>query len=369
MNLRFLLPALCLAMSSLNHAASITSEVWGKTASGDEVTLFTLRNASGMEARIMNYGGILVSLKTADKSGKVADVVLGFDSLAPYLEKNPFFGCITGRYANRIGGAAFSIDGTEYKVTANSGANHIHGGKVGFDKKVWQATPRLLADGVALALKYSSAAGEEGFPGKLDCTVTYTLNDRNELTFDYQAESDAPTVVNLTNHSYFNLAGEGSGPILDHELQINATTFTPTDDDLITTGELASIAGTPLDFSTPHRIGERIDADYKPLIQGLGYDHNFVVPGSGMRSAAVVHDPVSGRTMEVLTTEPGIQLYTANHLKDVHGKNGHVYQTRHALCLETQHYPDSPNKANFPSTVLRPGQSYHTTTVLRFSAR
>ncbi|MCB1211136.1 MAG: galactose mutarotase, partial [Verrucomicrobiales bacterium] len=269
-------------MPIANPAATITSEPWGETSNGGNVRLFTLRNSGGMEARIMNYGGILVSLTAPDKEGKMADVVLGFDTLAPYLEKNPFFGCITGRYANRIGGAAFSIDGTEYKVTANSGENHIHGGKVGFDKQLWQATPRELSDGVSLELRYTSAAGEEGFPGKLDCTVTYTLNNQNELVLDYKAETDAPTVVNLTNHSYFNLGGEGSGTILDHELQVNATTFTPTDDKLITTGEIAPVADTPLDFITAHRIGERIEVDCKPLIQGQGYDHNFVVPGTGL---------------------------------------------------------------------------------------
>lgn len=368
MNLRFLIPAFCLAMPTVIPAASITSEPWGQTPTGGEVLLFTLRNTNGMEARIMNYGGILVSLMAPGKDGKMADVVLGFDSLAPYLEKNPFFGCITGRYANRIGGAAFTLDGTEFNVTANSGVNHIHGGKRGFDKQLWQATPHSLADGVALELRYTSPAGEEGFPGTLDCTVTYTLNNQNELVLDYKATTDAPTVVNLTNHSYFNLGGEGSGSILDHELKVNATSFTPTDDKLITTGEIAPTAGTPLDFTTPHRIGERIDADYEPLIQGQGYDHNFVVPGTGMRSAATVHDPATGRTMEVLTTEPGIQLYTANHLKGVAGKGGHIYESRHALCLETQHYPDSPNKPAFPSATLRPGQTYHTTTVLRFSA-
>lgn len=368
MRLHALPTAILLLMSILSssHAASasVESVTWGKTAAGEEVKLFTLRNANGMEAKITNWGGYIVSLKVADKKGQFADVVLGFDSLEGYLAKNPFFGCITGRYANRIGGAKFKIDGVEYKVTANSGKNHIHGGKIGFDKKVWAA--KEIADGVELS--YTSADGEEGFPGTLQCTVTYTLTKDNGLKIDYQATTDKPTVLNLTNHAYFNLAGEGSGDILGHELTIPSEQITATDDDLITTGEIVSIKGTPLDFTTPHTIGERIGADFKPLIQGIGYDHNYVLSGSGLKHAATVKETKSGRVMSVRTTEPGVQLYTGNHLKEVNGKGGHVYKMRHGLCLETQHYPDSPNHPNFPGVILRPGETFQSTTIYQFSA-
>lgn len=361
------LPAIFLLLMpipSSSQAASVESVVWGKTAAGEEVTLFTLRNAGGTEAKITHWGGYIVSLKVADKKGQFADVVLGFDSLDGYLAKNPFFGCITGRYANRIGGASFKIDGTEHHVTANSGKNHIHGGKLGFDKKLWAA--KQVTDGVELS--YTSADGEEGFPGELKCTVTYTLTPDNGLRIDYKATTNKPTVINLTNHAYFNLAGEGSGDILGHELTIPTDQITATDDALITTGEIVSIKGSPLDFTTPHSIGERISTDFKPLIQGIGYDHNYVLAGSGMKLAATAKDPASGRVMTVRTTEPGVQLYTGNHLKDVNGKGGHVYQKRHGFCLETQHYPDSPNKPEFPSVILRPGETFQSTTIYQFSA-
>jgi aldose 1-epimerase len=359
------LAALLIAMTAHIHA-TVTSEVWGKSPVGEEVQLFTLKNSKGVEARITNWGGIIVSLKVPDKAGQFADVVLGFDTLAPYLEKHPFFGAITGRYANRIGGASFKIDGVEYPITANSGKNHIHGGKVGFDKQVWKTT--LLADKNAIEMRYTSADGEEGFPGKLESIVTYTLTEASELRIDYRATTDKPTVINLTNHSYFNLAGEGSGDILGHAIMIPADQFTATDDHLITTGELDSVIGTPLDFTKPHLIGERIGADYKPLVQGIGYDHNYVLKGSGLKLAARLKDPKSGRVMEVRTTDPGVQLYSGNHLKGVKGKSGHVYEKRHGLCLETQKFPDSPNKPQFPSPVLRPGETYEHTTVFQFSA-
>lgn len=363
----FALPATLLFFMSIpssSHAASVESAVWGKTTTGEEVKLFTLRNANGMEARITNWGGYIVSLKVADKKGQFADVVLGFDSLEGYLAKNPFFGCITGRYANRIGGAKFKIDGVEHQVTPNSGKNHIHGGKLGFDKKVWAA--KEITDGVELS--YTSADGEEGFPGTLQCTVTYTLTKDNVLRIDYKATTDKPTVLNLTNHAYFNLAGEGSGDILGHELTLPTEQITATDDELIPTGEIASIKGTPLDFTTPHTIGERIGADFKPLIQGIGYDHNYVLSGSGMKLAAVVKEPKSGRVMTVRTTEPGVQLYTGNHLKGTTGKGGHIYAKRNGLCLETQHYPDSPNRPEFPGVILRPGENFQSTTIYQFSA-
>lgn len=365
----FALPAtLFLLMSIIGSpsaaSATVESIVWGKTATGEEVKLFTLRNSSGMEAKITNWGGYIVSLKVADKNGQFGDVVLGFDTLDGYLGKNPFFGCITGRYANRIGGAKFKIDGVEHHVTPNSGKNHIHGGKVGFDKKIWAA--KEITDGVELS--YTSADGEEGFPGTLKCTVTYTLTKDNGLQIDYKAITDKPTVLNLTNHAYFNLAGEGSGDILSHELTLPTDQITATDDDLITTGEIVSIKGTPLDFTTPHTIGERIGADFKPLVQGIGYDHNYVLGGSGMKLAATVKERTSGRVMTVSTTEPGVQLYTGNHLNGVTGKGGHIYAKRHGFCLETQHYPDSPNKPNFPSVILRPGETFQSTTIYQFSA-
>lgn len=352
-----------MSIFSSSHA-SVESVTWGKTAAGEEVKLFTLRNANGMEAKITNWGGYIVSLKVPDRKGEFADVALGFDSLDGYLAKNPFFGCITGRYANRIGGAKFKIDGIECQVTPNSGKNHIHGGKIGFDKKVWAA--KEVTNGVEL--RYTSADGEEGFPGELKCTVTYTLTKDNGLQIAYQASTSKPTVLNLTNHAYFNLTGEGSGDILGHELTIPSEHITATDDELITTGEIISIKGTPLDFTSPHTIGERIGADYKPLVQGIGYDHNYVLPGSGLKLAAVAKDPKSGRVMTVRTTEPGVQLYTGNHLKDVRGKGGHVYAKRHGFCLETQHYPDSPNKPHFPSVILHPGEIFQSTTIYQFSA-
>jgi aldose 1-epimerase len=358
--------ALAFMNSFMPVAAAVTSEAWGKTAAGQEVQLWTLTNEKGMEARVTTYGGILVSLKTPDQRGRLADVVLGFDTLDPYLGKHPHFGCITGRYANRIGGASFELDGTTYEVTANSGKNHIHGGRQAFDKQVWQA--RMLEERNAVELSYTSADGEEGFPGKLDCTVTYILTAENELRIEYRAITDKPTVVNLTNHSYFNLAGEGSGDILGHELTIPAESYTPTDDSLIPTGEIESVLGTPLDFTRPQLIGARISAKSKPLIQGKGYDHNYVLAGTGEKLAARVKDPESGRVMEVYTTDPGVQLYTANHVKSVTGKAGHVYESRHGFCLETQKYPDSPNKPQFPSAVVRPGQPYLHITTFKFSA-
>lgn len=359
-----------MSIASTSHAASptIESTVWGKSSSGEEVRLFTLRNANGLEARITNYGGIIVSLKVPDKSGTLADVVLGFDTLEPYLGKHPHFGCITGRYANRIGGAQFTLDGQEVKVTANSGKNHIHGGTEAFDKKVWAAKELREGDTVGVELAYTSPDGEEGFPGTLKSTVTYKLTQDNALELHYAATTDKPTVVNLTNHSYFNLAGEGSGDILGHELTIPTEQFTPTDDALIPTGEIANIKSTALDFSTPRLIGERIEADYKSLIQGIGYDHNYVLSGTGLRLAAIAKEPKSGRVMTVRTTEPAVQLYTGNHLKGTVGKAGHAYQKRHGFCLETQHYPDSPNQPTFPSTALRPGETYQSTTIYQFSA-
>jgi aldose 1-epimerase len=348
----------------------LKSKSFGKTRAGEPVELYTLTNSKGMEADIMTYGGILVSLKTPDRGGKLADVVLGFDSLDGYVNDPPppYFGALIGRYGNRIGGGRFSLNGTEYKLAQNNGPNHLHGGLRGFDKVVWKArTP----DAQSLELTYLSKDGEEGYPGNLTATVTYTLTENNELKLDYRATTDKDTVLNLTNHSYFNLAGQGEGDVLGHQIMINADRFTPVDSGLIPTGELRSVESTPFDFRQTRAIGERIDAADEQIKFGKGYDQNFVLnrAGSGLELAAKVIEPKSGRVMEVLTTEPGVQFYTANNLNgSLRGKAGKVYGRRYALCLETQHFPDSPNKPNFPSVVLKPSAQYQTTTVYRFSS-
>jgi aldose 1-epimerase len=352
----------------------ITKQPFGKTADGTPVDIYTLTNAKGMEARIMTYGGIVVSLKTPDRNGKFEDVELGFDSLEPYLKGHPFFGALVGRYGNRIGKGRFTIDGKEYKLLVNNGENHLHGGKLGFDKKVWKAKSGKSAEGPTLELKYTSADMEEGYPGKLDVTVVYTLTNDNGLKIDYTAKTDKPTHVNLTNHSYFNLAGAGNGLILDHEMMINADRATKVDKGLIPTGELVSIKGTDMDFTTPMKIGARIDSTQEQMAWGVGYDHNYVinrdgVGGKSLTLAARVSEPTSGRVMEVWTTEPGVQFYTGNHLNVPAGKGGKPYPKRSGFCLETQHYPDTPNKPEFPTTLLKPGQTYRTTTIYKFSAQ
>ena len=354
--------------------ATLKKSPFGKLAAGTPVDLYTLTNATGMEARITNYGGIVVSLKTPDKSGKLDDVVLGFDTLAEYEAGHPYFGCIVGRYGNRIAKGKFKLQGQDVQVTAAHGGHSLHGGKDGFDKKVWEVTKAEARDGAAaLELKYVSADGEEGFPGTLECKVTYTLTAANELKIEYAATTDKTTVVNLTNHSYFNLAGAGAGPITDHVLQLSCASYTDTDKDLIPTGIIASVEGTPLDFRTPQPIGARINQTEVPAIKyGNGYDHNFVVDGKPgtLRPAAKVTDPTTGRVMECLTTEPGIQLYTMNgDGPPIKGKAGKSYVRRSAFCLETQHYPDSPNHPEFPSTALKPGETYQTTTVYKFSVQ
>jgi len=343
-------------------------ESFGTLPSGEEIQIYTLKNQNGLEARIMTYGGVVVSLKTPDRSGKLADVVLGFDGLEGYAKGCPYFGAIVGRYGNRIGGAKFTLDGKTYTLAANNGPNHLHGGLVGFDKKVWSVKS---ADDSSVVLALVSPDGEEGYPGTLSVTVTYTVTDANELKIHYEATTDKPTVCNLTNHSYFNLKDAGASPILDHEILINADRFTPVDATLIPTGELRPVEGTPFDFRAAHKIGERIEADNEQLRFGGGYDHNFVLnrTGDGLEPAARVTEPVTGRVMEVLTTEPGVQFYTGNFLDGtLTGKGGVAYQKRSAFCLETQHFPDSPNKPSFPSVTLRPGEKYDTTTVYRFSA-
>jgi aldose 1-epimerase len=368
----FALIALALPRTAAGAPARIMKQPFGKTAAGEAVDLFTLTNRNGVEARIMTYGGIIVSLKVPDRTARLEDVVLGFDNLDGYLAGHPYFGALVGRYANRIARGKFRLNGTEYTLAVNNNENHLHGGLKGFDKVVWKAEEVEGKGSVGLALSYVSKDGEEGYPGTLKVKAVYTLNDENELRLDFTATTDKDTVVNLTNHSYFNLAGAGSGEILNHELLINADRFAPVDSTLIPTGELRLVAGTPLDFRQPHRIGERIEADNEQLKIGKGYDHNFVINrrGRGLVLAARASDPRSGRVLEVLTTQPGVQLYTGNFLDGSNvGKGGKAYKARYAFCLETQHFPDSPNHPEFPTTLLKPGQTYHETTVYRFSAR
>jgi aldose 1-epimerase len=338
---------------------------------GTAVELYTLTNAKGMQAGIITYGGTVVSLTAPDRNGKYADVVLGADDLAGYQRGSAFFGALIGRYGNRIGHAQFTLDGKAYKLPGNDNGNTLHGGPAGFDKHVWSAVPGTSADGETLELTYVSKDGEAGFPGTLKCKVVYTLTANNELKIDYTATTDKPTVVNLTNHSYFNLAGQGEGDILAHEVMIDAARFTPVDGTLIPTGELRPVAGTPFDFTKPTAVGARIEAADEQIKFGGGYDHNWVLNKGkgGLTKAAEVHETKTGRVMEVWTTEPGLQFYTGNFLNSrLHGK-GKTYMRRGGLCMETQHYPDSPNKPSFPSTELKPGELYHTTTIYRFSAR
>lgn len=337
---------------------------------GTTVYVYTLRNATGMEARITNYGGIIVSLKVPDRQGTSGDIVLGYDSLSSYLRATPYFGCLIGRYGNRIAGGKFSLGGHEYALATNDGPNHLHGGIKGFDKVVWTARESESVPGKSLVLTYTSKDGEEGYPGTLDVRVVYTLTDSNEINVRYRATTDRPTIVNLTQHSYFNLAGAGKGEILGHSLMIAADRFTPIDATFIPTGEIRPVSGTPLDFTTPRTIGERINQDDEQLRYGLGYDHNFVLnkPDSSFGLAARVSEATTGRVMEVWTSEPGIQFYSGNFLDGSHiGKGGIPYLHRFGFCLETQHFPDSPNHPDFPSTVLKPGEAYTTFTAYRFS--
>ncbi len=340
------------------------------TVAGQGVEIFTLSNDKGMVVTLTNYGGIVVSVLLPDHAGKVADVVLGYERLDDYVRNNPFFGCVAGRYANRIGAAKFSLGGKTYELAPNDHGNTLHGGKVGFDKKVWRRRPGSHPPRSASSLAYLSPDGEEGYPGDLDCRMTYWLDNDNALRIDYLATTDKQTVVNLTNHSYFNLAGAGNGDILGHELTIFASHYTPTDPLSIPTGPVATVKGTPLDFTSPQIIGRRIDENFDQLVWAKGYDHNWVLDrkGDSLAPAARLREPSTGRTMEVLTTEPAIQFYAGNFLDGtVTGKGGKVYNRRFGLCLETQHYPDSPNKPQFPTTVLDPGRQYKTTTVYRFS--
>lgn len=344
-------------------------EHFGKLADGTPVEIFTLTNAHGLRARIMTYGAILVSLEIPDRNGVPADVLLGFDDLQGYLGTHPYFGAIIGRYGNRIAGARFSLDGVEYRLPANDNGNTLHGGIKGFDKVVWKGEAVKFAHGTGVKLTYLSKDGEEGFPGNLAVTVIYTLTDANELEIRYEATTDKKTPVNLTNHAYWNLKGEGRGDVLGHVLQLEADKITAVDSPktLIPTGEIVPVAGTPFDFTAPHAIGERI-----ARVEGGGYDHNFVLRSGGgtLAQAARVEEPESGRVLEIWTDQPGIQLYTGNFLDgSVVGKGGHAYGRHYAFCLETQHFPDSPNHPNFPSTILEPGQTYRTVTVHKFSVK
>ena len=351
--------------------ATVEKKDFGKTDDGTAVDLYILTNANGVKAKIITYGGIVTELHTPDRDGKMADVVLGFDDLKSYLAGHPFFGAVAGRVANRIAKGTFTLDGKEYKLAINNGPNSLHGGKEGFDKKVWKAESFDGTNGVGVKMSYTSPDGEEGYPGTLSTTMTYTLTDNNELRIDYHATTDKATIVNLTNHSYFNLAGHGSGDILGHELLIAADKYTPTDDTLIPTGELAPVKGTPLDFTTPHTIGERIGQIKKSI---GGYDHNFVLKSGGGKSALIAgaaraHEPKTGRVLEMYTTEPGVQFYTGNFLDGKVKGKGTAYQKHQGFCLEAQHFPDSVNQPNFPSVILRPGKTYTQTTVYRFSAK
>ena len=349
-----------------------TDRVFGKTPEGVEVRLYTLQNSHGMRATITNYGGIVTSLVVPDRTGRPGDIVLGFDSLEGYLRGSPYFGAIVGRYANRIAGARFVLDGAEQRLAANDHGNALHGGVRGFDKVVWEATPVADSTRSALRLHYVSADGEEGYPGRLEVTVTYEITAANELRITYDATTSRPTVLNLSHHGYFNLGGHASGDILGHELLIAADRYTPVNAALIPTGELAPVEGTPFDFQTATPIGRRIEARDRQLRYGKGYDHNFVVLGTpgALRLAARLRDPRSGRTMEVLTTEPGIQFYSGNFLDGtLIGKGGVAYGHRAGVCLETQHFPDSPNHSEFPTTVLRPGEPLHSETLYRFAAQ
>ena len=346
----------------------IKKEIFGEVY-GEQADIYTLTNANNIEVKITNYGGTVTSIKLPDKNGKFDDVVLGYNNLEDYVKNKTYFGCIVGRYANRIGNAEFTLDNVKYTLAKNNGENSLHGGIKGFDKVLWDAEPFAGEDFQALKLSYRSKDGEEGFPGNLDVTVTYTLSNDNSFRIDYMAVTDKTTIVNLTNHTYWNMAGEGSGDVLNHELMINADYFTPIDQGSIPTGEIRPVSDTPMDFRTPKPIGKEIDSDYDQVKLCRGYDHNFVInpdKKNDPKLAATVFEPGSGRYMKIYTTEPGVQFYSANFLFGITGKSGKPYPPRGAFCLETQHFPDSPNKPEFPTVVLRPGDTYKTSTIHKF---
>jgi aldose 1-epimerase len=344
----------------------VKKQEFGQLPDGQKVDLYVLTNAAGLRAKVMTYGATLVSLEVPDREDNFADITLGCDSLEGYLSESPYFGSTVGRYANRIAKGKFTLDGVEYTLAQNNGENHLHGGIQGFDKVLWDAEPIRMEEAVGVKFFYLSKDGEEGYPGNLRCTVTYLLTDRDELRITYETETDKRTPVNLTHHSYFNLAGQGNGDILDHELMLDANKYTPVDEGLIPTGEIRDVEDTPMDFTTPHTIGERIDQ-----VEG-GYDHNFVLRGGGgtLILAARVYEPDSGRVMEIRTTEPGIQFYSGNFLDgSITGKSGKIYHKHYGFCLEPQHFPDSPNKPNFPSTILNPRDRYMSITVFKFTTQ
>lgn len=355
--------------SATGNGLSVAVEESGKTPEGATIHLFTLKNKNGVEARVIDFGATLTALIAPDRQGNMADITLGFDQADAYTGSHPYFGSTVGRYGNRIALAKFSIDGQEYSLAANNGVNHLHGGVNGFGRVMWTGKEITREDAVGVELTYTSADGEEGYPGKLDVITRFLLNNENELRLEYEAVTDKKTVINLTNHAYFNLAV--SGDILDHEVMIMADGFTPVDEGLIPTGEIQPVEGTPFDFRVPTAIGARINADDEQIRFGGGYDHNFVFSsGEGMQKRAEVYDPSSGRVLEVLTEEPGVQFYSGNFLNgSITGKGGKTYAIRNGFCLETQHFPDSPNQPQFPSTVLSPGETYRTATTWRVSVR
>lgn len=353
-----------------NGENRMNKALFGKMNDGKEVFIFTITNKNGSEVKLTNYGATVVSLKVPDRTGKIENVVLGYPKLEDYIRWRHFLGAIVGRYGNRIANGKFSLNGVEYNLATNDGKNTLHGGNMGFDRVLWDVEELTDNENPALKFTYLSKDGEEGFPGNLQVIVIYTFSDNNELRIDYKLTTDKPTVINVTNHAYFNLSGDVKSDILGHELMLNADYFTVAGEGLIPTGEIAAVAGTPLDFTKPHRIGERIDDDYEQLKLGKGYDHNWILNGNEgeLKHAGFVYEPVSGRKMDVYTTEPAIQFYSGNFMDGSDsGREGFAYEYRHALCLETQHYPDSPNHENFPTTVLNPGAMYKSTTIYRFS--
>jgi aldose 1-epimerase len=349
---------------------TVTRASFGTAPDSTAVDVYTLVNAHGIRARILTYGGIIQSLETPDRAGKLGDIVLGFDDMPGYVKSSPYFGAIVGRYGNRIARGHFTLDGKTYTLAVNNGPNALHGGIKGFDKVVWAAEPFRSDSGVGIVLAHTSPDGDEGYPGTLHAKVTYTLTDDDELAIDYEATTDKATPVNLTNHTYWNLAGEGTGDILDHVLTLESSAIVPVDSTLIPTGKLMPVAGTPFDFRTPTAIGKRIADSHEQIRFGKGYDHTWVLDGarqSGLAHAAHLTEPTTGRSLDIYTTEPGVQFYSGNFLDGTAvGKHGHAYKFRYGLALETHHYPDSPNQPRFPSTILRPGQTYRTRTIFRF---
>jgi aldose 1-epimerase len=360
--------------TSLLASIAITSHAQVAVEDFDSIRLFTLRNASGIEIKVTNFGAIVTSIVTPDRDGKRADIALGYNQVEDYINAvdKPYFGAVVGRYGNRISQGRFSLDGEAYELAQNNGENHLHGGMIGFDKVVW--TAKTMSESNSLQLKYQAKDGEEGYPGNLDIEVVYSLTDEDELVVTYRATTDKATHVNLTQHTYFNLQGEGKGTILDHELMLNADRFTPIDTGWIPTGEITSVEGSPFDFRKPKPIGRDLETDDEQLRNGMGYDHNWVLNRSSddksLVLAASVYEPISGRAIDIKTTEPGVQFYCGNFLDGrLTGKSGRKYSHRSGFCLETQHFPDSPNQSQFPSTILRPGEVYESSTVIRFFTR